>query len=147
MKNLFYLTIFLSAFACNKPAVEKACPQTSIEPCDYEVMSYKATDSKHHSFIISSFGNKPVVKARWADTLIFSDYFGKQYFGGIKFSYKVLHDSIYLSNKDTTQVYPLIELKPNSFSIGLKNKYVKKFDFVKPKAFRRPIRKTVTLDF
>lgn len=145
MKNyLFLLLSFVLFISCNsKP---QYLEQKYIEPSEYNVMDYEVKDTSYHKLAVSYVRNSHVYVI--GDSIFnISKNLGDFLFKGNRFSYKILGDSLLLSNQLEKQSYKILNLNPNSFSIEVNNTYFKRIGLIKPKDKRRKVVKTVNIEY
>ncbi len=72
---------------------------------------------------------------------------GEFLFNGKNFGYKIINDSLILSNDKQRLSYKILELNPNSFKLEVDNKYFDKIDLIKPRDKSRRVEQTVKIEY
>ncbi|NHE58643.1 hypothetical protein [Cyclobacterium plantarum] len=146
MKNLFVLLIVsIVAASCSKKSQDTS--QKFIEPSEYHLMGYQVKDITYHDSVKYLLANEPYIRVLGDSTFTVSEELGQLLFKGRKFTYKVFEDSLILSNKRQRLSFKMQDLSPNSFTLEVHNKFLKRIDMVKPKEMRRKVIETVTIEY
>ena len=145
MKNYLFLFIFLLFTACNQKTQTNS--QQYIEPCEYYIMSYQVKDVAFHDSVKKLLTNDSYISIIGDSTFNITNELGKFLFNGNNFSYKIIKDSLILSNNKQRISYKMVDLSPNSFQFEIDNKYFERIDVIKPKDKRRRVEETVEIKY
>ena len=145
MKNYLFLLLAFALFtACNtKPQYPV---RKYIEPSEYSIMDYEVKNASYHDFA-KQYVNDSYISIIGDSTFNVSKKLGDFFFKGNSFNYKIMNDSLILSNNEKKQSYKILDLRPNSFSIEVNNTYFKRIGLIKPLGKRRRIESAVELEF
>lgn len=146
MKNSLFLFMILIFSACNNINTETASRQY-IEPSEYYVMGYQVKDVSYHGSVKNYLIEDPYISISGDSIFNVTNPLGEFLFNGSNFEYKIINDSLILSNDKGKSSYKILDLSPNSFRIEVDNKYFDRIDLVKPKDKRRRVEKTVNIKF
>ena len=145
MKNYLLLILIVFLTACDKKSQETS--QKFIEPCEYYIMSYQVKDVSYHDSVKNFFSDKSYIKVIGDSIFNVSNELGQFLFNGNKFTYKVMNDSLILLNNSQRFFCKIMELEPNSFKLGINNKYLNQIGLIKPKNKRTAVVKSVKLEY
>lgn len=146
MKNILFLFMILILSACNNKNTQIASRQY-IEPCDYHIMSYQLKDVAYHDSVKYYLTDDSYISIIGDSTFNITNELGKFLFNGNNFGYKIINDSLILSNNKQRLSYKILGLSPNSFKLEVNNKYFDRIDMIKPKDKRRRVEKTVKIEY
>ncbi len=145
MKNYIFLIIILSLSACNKKI--QTTSRQYIEPCEYQIMSYQVKDVAYHDSVKSYLTDASYISIQGDSIFNITNELGEFLFNGSNFTYKIVNDSLILSNNEHRLSCKILELSPNSFKLEVDNKYFDRIDVIKPKEKRRRVEKTVKIEY
>ena len=145
MKNYLLLILIVFLTACDKKSQETS--QKFIEPCEYYIMSYQVKDVSYHDSVKNFFSDKSYIKVIGDSIFNVSNELGQFLFNGNKFTYKIMDDSLILLNNSQRFSCKILELAPNSFKLGINNKYLNQIGLIKPKNKRTAVVKSVKLEY
>lgn len=138
----FLLIILISCNTQNEVPLRKY-----IEPSDYNIMSYRVKDTMYHKSVKNYLNNDSHISIIGDSIFNITKKLGEFVFKGNTFKYKIINDSLILSNNKQKQFYKILDIRPNSFSIEVQNKYFEQLDLVKPLGKRRRIESVVEIEF
>ena len=145
-RSLIFLLMITVHSACNNKKTETASRQY-IEPSEYYIMSYQIKDVAYHDSVKSYLTEDSYISIIGDSTFNITNTLGEFLFNGSNFGYKIINDSLILSNNKGKRSYKILELSPNYFKLEVDNKYFNRIDLVKPKDKRRRIEQTVKIEF
>lgn len=145
MKSCLLLFTILIFSACDKKT--QTTSRQYIEPCEYNIMSYQVKDVTYHDSVKNYLSDNSYISIIGDSTFNVTNELGKLLFNGNKFGYKIINDSLILSDSKQRLTYKILELSPNSFKLEVNNKYFDRIDMIKPKDKRRRDEKTVKIEY
>lgn len=145
MKNCLFLAFVLLLAGCTNKTQTPS--RQYIEPCDYHIMSYQVKDVAYHDSVKSFLDDNSYISIVGDSTFNVTNELGDFLFNGSSFSYKIIDDSLILSNNKHRMTYRILDLDANAFKLEVDNKYFDRIDMIKPKDKRRRIEKTVKIEY
>lgn len=110
-------------------------------------MSYQVKDVAYHDSVKSFLDDNSYISIVGDSTFNVTNELGDFLFNGSSFSYKIIDDSLILSNNKHRMTYRILDLDANAFKLEVDNKYFDRIDMIKPKDKRRRIEKTVKIEY
>ncbi len=145
MKSCLLLFTILILSACDKKT--QTTSRLYIEPCEYNIMSYQVKDVTYHDSVKNYLSDDSYISIIGDSTFNITNELGEFLFKGNNFVYKIINDSLILSNNKKRLSYKIMEISPNSFKLEVDNKYFNRIDMIKPKDKRRKIEKSVEIEY
>ncbi|WP_052670790.1 helix-turn-helix domain-containing protein [Draconibacterium sediminis] len=145
MKSYLFIIVILFFTACNNK--NQTNSQRYIEPCEYSIMGYQVKNVAYHDSVKSFLTDDSYISVSGDSTFTITNKLGEFLFDGNSFGYKIINDSLILSNDKQRSSYKILELNPNSFKLEVGNKYFNRIDFIKPIEKRRRIETVVEIEY
>jgi hypothetical protein len=144
MKNYLFLIFILILVGCTKEQTPK---QYYIEPCEYCIMGYEVKNTTFHDSVAKYLSYKHTINIIGDSTITVTEELGQFLFNGNNFTYKVIGDSLILTNSNQRIAGRIILEDPNFFRLEVTNKFLKRIDMIKLPGKQRRLERTITLKY